>query len=274
MTPARSDSVPARHHTLGDGREVFVFETLGDLSDAAASMVVEGLASADLARGRATLALAGGSTPRTAYLRLAELPRDQVPWLRTSIVFGDERCVPPDDAASNYGMAQSVLLSRIPVPPALVHRVHGEQPPEAAARGYERVLRGALRAQGTPALDHVSASAVEQPLLDVTLLGVGTDGHTASLFPGSAALDERVRWVVPVQAPASAGGARDRVTLTLPVLRASRLVLILAAGQAKRDAVAAALRDGEANPAAMVRGRTRTCWLLDAAAAGALPSPT
>ena len=267
MTAPEIAVAPQRQRVLADGREVLVFESLAALSDAATSLVAAALVAADAARGRATLALAGGSTPRPLYLRLAELPRERLPWLRTTIVFGDERCVPPDEPASNYGMAREALLSRIPVPPALVHRVHGERPPAEAADAYDRVLRGAL---GGPAAEERPAFAVEAPLLDVTLLGVGADGHTASLFPASPALAERSRWAVAVEAPPSAGGARDRVSLTLPVLCASRLVVVLVTGADKASAVRAALDGAEANPAAMVRGRDRTCWLLDPAAASAL----
>lgn len=242
------------HRRLPDGREVHGHPDAAAVATAAAALVAAALRDAVAARGVATLALAGGSTPRALHERLASEHRHDVPWDRTTIVFGDERCVPPDHDASNYRMARTSLLDHVPIAPARVHRVQGELPPAAAAADYERTLRQAL--------------APDAPHLDVVLLGVGADGHTASLFPGDPALDERARWAVAVTAPDYVDEPRDRVTLTLPVLGGAGLVIVLATGAGKRDAVRAALAGTDTLPAARVRGRGRTCWLLDAAAAG------
>ncbi|HEX6630999.1 MAG TPA: 6-phosphogluconolactonase [Gemmatimonadaceae bacterium] len=262
-------------HRLADGREVRVYETPADLAAAGAGMVADALRDAVAARGRAALCLAGGSTPRALYVALATARQVEACWPRTSAIFGDERCVPPDDPASNYRMARESLLARVPIPPPRVHRVRGELPPGVAADAYERTLRTAFGGAQGP--NPLAASALRTPLVDVTLLGVGADGHTASLFPGSPALHERTRWAVAVEAPESAAGARERVTLTLPLLAAAPLVVVLAAGADKGPAVRAALEatDGDAPPAGRVRalgGAGRTCWLLDAAAAeGTMP---
>lgn len=254
-------------HRLADGREVRVYETPAELARAGAELVADALRDAVAARGRATICLAGGSTPRALYAALAAARSAEACWMRTSVVFGDERCVPPDDAASNYRMAHETLLSRVPIPLPRVHRIRGELPPTVAADAYERALRAAFG--GTRGPNTLAAVELRAPLLDVTLLGIGTDGHTASLFPGSPALYERTRWAVAVEAPASAAGTRERVTLTLPLLAASQLVVVLAAGADKGPAVRSALEpaDGDVPPAGRVHALGRTCWLLDAAAA-------
>jgi 6-phosphogluconolactonase len=243
-----------------DGRLVRVYDDTAALSEAAATVVAGVLREAVAARGVATLCLAGGSTPRALHQRLAAAHRDDVPWARTTVVFGDERCVPPEHEASNYGMARDTLLSRVPVPAERVHRIRGELAPAAAADDYDRTLRRALG--GAPP-DARPAAALDAPLLDVTILGVGADGHTASLFPGDPALGERERWAVAVTAPAYVAEPRARVTLTLPLLRASRLVLVLVAGATKRDAVQAALGDEATVPAGLVRAVGRTLWMVD-----------
>jgi 6-phosphogluconolactonase len=252
---------------LADGREVAVYGSLDELSMAGAAMVARALADADAGRGRAVLALAGGSTPRALHERLAAAHRDDVPGGRTTVVFGDDRCVPPTDAGSNYRMAHETLLAHVPVRPALVHRVAGELPLSEAADAYDALMRQAI---GAGADDRRPAHALDAPLLDVTMLGVGEDGHTASLFPGAATLDERARWAVAATAPAGVPGPRARVTLTLPVLDASRLVLVLVSGAGKREAVRAALLDTSSPsplPSARVRAMGRTVWLLDGSAA-------
>jgi 6-phosphogluconolactonase len=209
------------------------------------------------ARGRFTLVLAGGSTPRRLYELLGgEETQHRLDWAAVEIFFGDERCVPPDDAASNYRLARETLLDRLPAPPAGLHRIHGELDPPAAADLYEKVIRGSL-GQGVPRFDLV-------------LLGLGEDGHTASLFPGSPALDERERLVVPSLAPVA---PNSRVTLTLPVLQAAREVVFLVSGPEKAATLAKVLggrtgEKGEPLPAARVQPRTgRLVWLVDQAAA-------
>ena len=173
-----------------------------------------------------TLVLAGGETPRPVYHRLAEEKYD---WQRLDVFFSDERCVPPDDADSNYHMAWECLLSRVP---ARVHRLRGET---CDARGYEEELRTFF--QGRP------------PAFDLAFLGLGADGHTASLFPGDAALEESERWVTEVARP-----DHDRLTLTLPLLSAARTAAFLVAGAEKREALRWLL-DGADLPAARVRAQ-------------------
>jgi 6-phosphogluconolactonase len=238
--------------------ELRVLADAAAASRAAAEWIVDAAARAVAARGRFVVALAGGSTPRAAYALLAGELRDAVPWERVHACFGDERCVPPDDAASNYRMARESLLDRVPIPAPNVLRMPGELPPDDAAARAERDLRALLGDDPRDAID-------------VALLGVGADGHTASLFPGSPALDERARWVVAAKAPPGVTPAM-RLTLTLPVLRGAREVLVLTAGAGKRDAVRRAVEGTEPPlPSAMVRGRERTLWLVDAAAAPVSP---
>ena len=202
-------------------------------------------------RGRFQLVLAGGSTPRRLYELLAREP--EIDWSAVRLFWGDERCVPPDHADSNYRLAFESLISRIEIPRQNVCRLRGEAPDcEAAAREYEEVLR---KAGG----------------LDLVLLGVGEDGHTASIFPGTPAAAEESRWVVPARAPEWISPAQ-RLTLTLPAIATARRVLFLVTGESKREVVAAIRRDRERAveryPAAAVRTREGVTWLLDVAAAG------
>jgi len=196
--------------------------------------------------GRISLALAGGSTPRPVYEALAEIP--DLPWEEVEIFFGDERAVPPDDPASNFGMARASLLERIPLPDRRVHRIEAEaEDREAAARRYHAVLPDAI---------------------DVLLLGVGHDGHTASLFPGYSALSEEEAKVMVVEGPDE---PHIRLTVTPPVIRSARRIVVLVRGEEKAEAVARALggpRDPAACPAVLARGGT---WVLDPEAASLLP---
>ena len=224
--------------------ERIVIESRDVLADAAARWIAAAVADAARERGRCTLALAGGSTPRAVHARLATLP---VPWNAVDIFFGDERCVPPDDPRSNYRMAEETLLRLVPVAPARVHRIHGEMAdPDAAARAYERELPDRL---------------------DVLLLGMGADGHTASLFPGSVALGERTRRVVAVEGPAA---PRARITITPPVIAAARRTAVIAAGAAKAPAVAGALEGNGDARALPVRLAAAGAWFVDVDAASAL----
>jgi 6-phosphogluconolactonase len=203
-------------------------------------------------RGRFTVALAGGSTPRAMHSVLAAEPAGVFPWDRTTVFFGDERAVPPDDEASNFRMARETLLSRVPVDPARVFRMEGEAANlDDAARRYEADLR-----RETP------------DGLDLIFLGMGEDGHTASLFPGSPALDETERWVVAVSAPGTPPPAR-RITMTLPAIARARRVLFVVTGATKRGAVGRArARIEPLLPAARVRARETLLWIVDEAAAG------
>jgi 6-phosphogluconolactonase len=209
-------------------------------------------------RGRFSVALSGGSTPGTMYRLLAEEPyQGQIPWAKVHLFWGDERCVPPDDPGSNYRLAEETLIARVPIPAGNIHRVRGELDPGEAARSYVRELRDFF--------------CGPQPRFDLVLLGLGEDGHTASLFPGSAVLDETTRLAVAVEAHYQDRPAY-RVTLTLPVLNAARQILFLITGSAKAGIVQAAL---EGKPGCLPAQRIRPSagqltWLLDAAAASQL----
>jgi 6-phosphogluconolactonase len=235
-------------------RDVGVYSTLVEASEAAARELA-GIATDAVTRsGRFAVALAGGETPGPLYQLLAR-NGDVVVWERAEICFGDERCVPPHNPQSNFRFVWSTLLEHVPIVEERVHRIPGELGPDAAAREYDARLRRLF-------VDHQGT-----PTFDVALMGVGVDGHTVSLFPGDPALEERKRWAAPAHAPVGVK-VRERVTLTLPVLNRSRVVMFLCAGAEKRDVVARILsgRDTEL-PAARVFGVERTIWLLDRAAA-------
>lgn len=214
-------------------------------------------------RGRILIALSGGSTPQALYQSLASPQwRRRFDWDRIVFFFGDERCVPPDHPESNYGMTQQVLFHPLGMKPGQIHRMKGELgDPAIAAREYEHILRNVT---GCP------APAI--PQLDVILLGLGDDGHTASLFPGSSALSDRTQLVAVGRAPR---GIISRVTLTLGVINRASMVLFLVAGGGKASIVRAVLEphsDTERDlPAALVRPEAgRLIWLLDQSAAAGL----
>lgn len=204
-----------------------------------------------------TVCLSGGLTPRRLYERLADPSyRNTFPWSRTHWFWGDERLVPHDDPLSNYRMAREALLSHAPVPAINIHPIPTKKlSPEAAATAYERELKSFYGAGG---LDP------ERPLFDLTFLGLGPDGHTASLFPGSSLLAERDRWV------AAAVGVKPeaRITLTYPALESSRRIAFLITGDEKRD-IFDQLRRGNRNLPAACLSPIGELWLIgDAAAAG------
>ena len=213
-----------------------VFENAEALAQAAADAFVEAAAQAK----RFTVALAGGSTPKRLYSLLAEAP---VEWPRVHLYWGDERCVPPIDDASNYRMVKESLLDHIAIPPANVHRMRGEIDPAAGADEYEKELRATLEER-----------------FDLVLLGLGADGHTASLFPGSPTLHENERWFV-------ADLAARRLTLTAPVINNAKRVWFLVAGKEKAG-VLQRIKAGEGNlPAQLIQpsnGELR--WFVDRAA--------
>jgi len=214
------------------------------------------------ARGRFAAALSGGETPRALYRLLARQQFSQkVPWRRVQLYWGDERCVPPDDVASNYGMAREAFIKHVPLPEANVHRVHGEEVPDKAALAYEKELR---------ALAALERPQSELPVFDLVLLGLGGDGHTASLFPHSDALTVEERFAVATEAP----DGSPRVSVTYPVINAARRVWFLVSGAEKAGMVAEVLeglRVPEAVPAQGVRPvHGQLTWLLDEAAAAEL----
>ena len=241
--------------------EITIVENGAAIAEEAARLVVETAEDAVAARGRFTVALAGGSTPRETYARLTVPPFvERMPWSRTWVFFGDERCVGPEHPESNYRMAYDAMLSKVSVPAEQVFRVQGESEDfEAAAQDYTRRMTEAF---GT--------RRGEIPRFDLVLLGLGVDGHTASLFPGSPALREVFRPVAAVHAAAAA--IPKRVTFTFPLITAAANVMFLAAGAEKAKVVKSVLVDHARLPAAMACPTDgRLIWLLDRAAASLLP---
>lgn len=231
--------------------EFIVLPDLKAISQAAAERV----ATLAQTRDPFTMALSGGSTPRRLYEVLAAPPfRERVPWGRVHVFWGDERCVPPDHSDSNYRLAREALLDKIPILAENVHRIWGEMPPDQAAAAYQTELEAVLGVNGR---------------LDLILLGMGADGHTASLFPGTEALEERERAVVAVYVERLQAW---RVTLTLPVINAARQVLFLVTGAAKAEIVQAVLEGPEGRfPAQQIRPTAgQLTWLVDVAAASRL----
>ena len=235
-----------------------IFASPAAMAGAAASLFTAQAAGAVSTRGRFTAALSGGRTPETLYGLLAKSPfASQIPWDRVHLFWGDERCVPPDHGESNYRLARERLLDHVPIPPANVHRILGERDPAEAAALYEQLLRDFFGPHGDPVFT-----------FDVVLLGLGEDGHTASLFPGTGPIRETARWV--------AGHFVDarkewRITLTPAAINAARTVVFIVTGKTK----AAAARDvlegpcrPDALPAQAIRplhGELR--WMLDREAA-------
>jgi 6-phosphogluconolactonase len=241
--------------------EIRVADDPGALAEMAAREVLEVARAAVAARGRFAVALSGGSTPSATYRRLAEPPfATQMPWDRTLVFFGDERGVPPDHPDSNYRMAHTALLSRVPIPPEHVFRIAGEAPDsDAVAADYARTLA-----------DTFGVRRGQIPRLDLVLLGLGIDGHTASLFPGSPVLKETFRTVAAVHA--AAASIPERITLTYPTLNAAACVIYLVSGAEKAKIVKVALSDRASGvPAAMVRPTAgRLLWIVDRPAAASL----
>ena len=238
-----------------------VYPDLGALSTAAAQLFVSRAEQAIQARGRFAGALAGGNTPRGAYDLLSKPPfREQIPWEKVHIFFGDERCVPADDPRSNQKMAREALLDRVPLPPSQVYPIPGEASPDEAAERYETLLRGFF--------------AGDSPRFDLVFLGMGEDGHTASLFPGTPALDEQVRWVTWVCPPTQ---ELCRVTLTAPIINLAAAVAFLVSGEGKAATLREVLEgphDPHRLPAQLIQPRDgQLVWLADAAAARLLHQP-
>ena len=244
--------------------EIAVLPTPAALAEEAARRFAAIARQAVDDRGLFTVALAGGSTPAGLYRLLAQPPyRDQVDLLRTFVYFGDERCVPPDHPDSDYRMARETLLDAAPIPAANIFRMAGELPPDVAARDYAAILRRNFHLRGRA-----------RPRFDLILLGMGDDGHTASLFPDMPALEEKGRLVVGSNVPGYVRPAVPRVTLTFPVINAARQVLFLVTG-ANKVAAARAVLTGPEPPDPLPARRVRPVhgqltWLMDEAAAAAL----
>ena len=219
------------------------FASLDELSHAAAAAVVHVAVNAIQQRGRCAIVLSGGRTPVTLYRLLATTHRDDVDWTRVHLFWGDERWVPATDPLSNFRMVREALLDHIACPADHIHPVPVEaDSPDAAARQYEDTLRSFFGDAGTGP--------------DLLLLGMGADGHTASLFPESPALEERTRWVVPAFAPVE---PRQRITLTIPAINRALNIFLLVAGSDKHSAFAEAVSghaDPRRYPVAMVQPAT------------------
>jgi len=209
--------------------------------------------------GRFSVALSGGSTPKRLYQLLAGAPyRDAMPWDRVHWFFGDDRFVPWDDPNSNYGMANAAMFAHAPVPSGNIHGIAHKGEPADAARVYEREL---IAWYGADRLDPA------KPLFDVILLGMGPDGHTASLFPGKPALDEHQAWVTGVPVP-GLNPQVPRVTLTYPALASAGSVAFVAAGADKKAMMDRVLAGERELPSARVRSNGELIWFVDKAARG------
>ncbi len=243
--------------------ELVVLPTADALADEAARRFAALAEAAIAARGQFIVALSGGSTPKALYARLAVPPFSaSIDWPRVIVIWGDERCVPPDNAASNYRMAREALLDHVPVPATHVRRIRGEYTPAGAAANYNAVLRDLLDAEnGMPVSDHTAA-------IDLVLLGLGEDGHTASLFPGEITVHNATEWASAATAPTVPA---ERVTLTPAILNTAANVLFLVSGSTKAAILRRVMegpRTPHALPAQLIAPLSgRACWLVDAAAA-------
>ena len=251
-------------------RSVEVLPDADALADVAAARFAAAAEAAIQAHGEFIVALSGGETPRRTLQRLAREPfRSGVSWSQVQVLWGDERCVPPDQAASNYRMAREALLDRVSIPAANIHRIRGEDDPQKTAARYEGTIRNLLHTPAGP------PQAVAGARIDLFLLGVGEDGHTASLFPESVALREPTRWVM---AEYVAALSMWRITQTLLVINAAAEVLFLVSGERKAAIVRRVLEGSSGPPGsgaempvqAIAPSRGRVQWLVDAAAAAAL----
>jgi len=243
-----------------------VLPTPAATARAAAQLFSDTAVRAATARGIARIAISGGTTPKSMFALLADPAEpflDQVPWDRIELFWVDERCVPPDNIESNYRMTNEALLSKVPLPAKRVYRMEGELVPEVAAARYESVIRNAFKLEGA-----------ETPTFDLVLLGMGDDGHTASLFPHTEALNEMSRIVVPNHVL-----QKDtwRITLTWPVINQGREVAFLIEGKGKAQVlhdVFLGPYQPETYPSQIIRPMSgQLTLLLDAAAAAKLPAP-
>ena len=241
-----------------------VWPTPSAMAMASARLLAASVEKAVQARGIARIAISGGSTPKAVFELLADPAQpflNTVPWDKVQLFWVDERCVPPDNPESNYGVCRDLLLSKVPIPAANVFRMEGELDPEEAASRYESTLRNTLKLEGA-----------ESPAFDLVALGMGPDGHTASLFPNTAALNEMSRLVV-----ANHVAQKDtwRITLTWPVINNAAEVAFEIEGPEKKDVLAEVLtgpRDPEHLPSQLIRpSNGKLLFLLDEVAAARLP---
>jgi len=240
--------------------ELRIFHDLGKLSRHAVNLFIEQSTRSIIERDRFLVALNGGSTPTRLFQLLATDFRDKVEWNKIHVFWGDERCVPPDDAGSSYGQAKDLLLSRVPIPDSNIHRIHGEREPAEASRDYSLTLKG------------FASPPLHVPRFDLVYLGMGEDGHTASLFPGSPV--NVFEPAMPVTAYYQDRPA-NRVTLTQLVFNSARMVVFMATGERKAITLAEVL-SGRYNPELYPAQRIdpkdgELIWLVDEGAAGKLP---
>ena len=239
------DNAPLSERTVAADAPALALQVAGWIVDAACA-----------APGRFALSLSGGSTPKLLFEQLAQgALAARMPWERVHLFWGDERMVPYDHPDSNYAMARAAMIDHVPIPAANVHPMPTDHAPAVAAQMYQAELAAYY---GRDALD------VARPLFDITLLGLGENGHTASLFPGTPALDETLAWVAPV----TTGVPQPRLTLTYPALASSGTVAFLVAGAGKREVLRKVWSGDHSQPATLVRAIGQTRWFVDAAAAG------
>ncbi len=228
-----------------------VYPDAWSLANGAAEAITTGLSAAVARAGNASIALSGGSTPGSVYEHLA---KKDIAWDKVDVFWGDERCVPADSPASNFLMAQKTLLEKVRIPEKNIHRVMTELSPENAAREYELEMKR-----------HFQSDA---PAFDIVLLGLGDDGHTASLFPDTSALTVKQRLAINVFVPRLGS---HRVTITLPAINAARKVMFLVSGEPKAAIVREIVeRRPGTYPAELVRPSESPAWFLDAPAASLL----
>jgi len=241
------------------GRKIEVLSDLEALSHRAARIFVANSKSSIATKKRFAVAISGGSTPRRLYTLLgSEAYRHQVDWQHVHFFWADERCVPKEDGASNFKTAFDALFSKVALPDKNIHRIKGEEVPDKSARDYEEEIKRFF-------------GGSERPGFDLIILGMGEDGHTASLFPGSKSLEETVRLAIPVYLGEP---KRDRITLTLPVLNNADQILFLVAGISKAAALSEILGDGKKKrgfPSGLIcPAHGNITWLIDQEAAGKL----
>lgn len=244
--------------------EIKVLPDPAAVADEAAQRVVRHAGEAIEANGRFSIALSGGSTPKSLYELLATKYRDWIDWTRVEVFFVDERCVPPDHRESNHRMAHETLLSKVPIPGDNVYRMRGEVDPNEAAKEYGLMLKVKFPSTGS--------GQVADGGLDLILLGMGEDGHTASLFPGTPAVGETHHRVVANYAEKSTTGKSWRITLTAPFINRAEQVIILVTGANKAETLKRVLEDPpdpKRFPVQLISPLSgRLTWLIDAAAAG------
>ncbi|HEV8131464.1 MAG TPA: 6-phosphogluconolactonase [Acidobacteriota bacterium] len=240
-------------------KEIVICENAQEIAQRAAERFARLAHKAISRSGCFAVALSGGNTPRAVNANLADHYREALDWPRIFLFWGDERPVPPDHKESNFRMARESLIDHVAIPDSNIFRILSELPPAEAARRYETELRRFFR-----------TDKEKFPSFDLIFLGMGDDGHTASLFPGTPALAEQTRWVVsnPVEKLNT-----ERITLTAPVINHAREVIVLVSGAAKAPALKQVLK-GELQPkvypSQLIRPRGRLVWLVDEAAASQL----